>query len=81
MRAALRSLWTVLRELFLGATGQPRPGASTADRARFAAKVERVRGAAPSSPLTALRTLLREAAFSLIGQPSPDASRRRRPRR
>ena len=81
MRTALHSLWTVLRELFLGAIGQPRPEVSAADRARFAAKEERVRGAAPSSPLTALRTLLREATLGLIGQPSPDSSRRRNPRR
>ncbi|MDL2344641.1 hypothetical protein QOL99_10825 [Deinococcus sp. MIMF12] len=81
MRATLHSLWTAFRELFLGAIGQPSPGASAADRARFAAKKERVRGASRSGPLTALRTLLREAAFGLIGQPSPDPSRRRRPRR
>lgn len=80
MRAALLSLWTAFRELFLGAIGQPSPGPSAADRARFAAKEERVRGAAPSGPLTALTTLLREAALGLLGQPSPDSPRRRKPR-
>lgn len=80
MRSALRALWTVFRELLLGATGQPHPGPSAADRARFTAKRERVRGGAPAIPLTALSTLLREAALGLIGQPSPESPRRRRPR-
>jgi len=88
MKPALRALWTLAAQLFLGVIGQPLPGQTPADRARQLQKTRRMQnGTGRTGAFAALRTLAREALYAATFQPSPEAgserrsaSSRRRPR-
>ncbi len=80
-----QALRTLLTQLFLGLIGQPVPGPSRSERARYGRKKGRLEAeAVRAGPLAALRAVTREAFLGLIGQPSPgeprSAASRRKPR-
>lgn len=84
MKNALKSLWAVLRALFMGVIGQPDGGTEPEASARKVRQRQRMEGSAPSGPLQALGAMVRAAVYAALLQPDNENSSRsskRKPRR